>query len=174
MSKLIRDCIGFALLRSVIGLEKSLHLLNQSDAKLNPIATCSLSFSRACGALHVFTLSPDWFLVTFTFVLIELVIVFTLVLVLRHSMDIDLDARISIRLVTYAVHVASLIPLEIFSLVSDPFVFFISLKDVALSNGLFLHYVMDKKSALEKSLALNIPNPSRRLLSWNYYNCCDF
>ena len=99
---------------------------------------------------------------------------FTLVLVLRHSMDIDLDARISIRLLTHSVHVASLIPLEIFSLVSDPFGFFISLKDVALSNGLFLHYVMDKKSALEKSLALNIPNPSRGLLSRNYYNCCDF
>ena len=34
-----RDCIGFALLRSVIGLENSRHLLNQSDAKLKPIAT---------------------------------------------------------------------------------------------------------------------------------------
>ena len=34
VSKVIRDCIGFALLCSVIGLENSCHLLNQSDAKL--------------------------------------------------------------------------------------------------------------------------------------------
>ena len=42
-----RDCIGFALLRSVIGLENSSHVLNQSDAKIKPIATWSLAFSRA-------------------------------------------------------------------------------------------------------------------------------
>ena len=47
VSKVIRDCIGFALLRSVIGLENSRHPLNQSDAKLKPIATWSLAFSRA-------------------------------------------------------------------------------------------------------------------------------
>ena len=32
--KVIRNCIGFALLRFVIGLENSRHPLNQSDAKL--------------------------------------------------------------------------------------------------------------------------------------------
>ena len=68
MSKVIRDCIGFALLRSVIGLENSRHPLNQSDAKLKPIATWSVAFSRASGSLHVLTLSSDWFLVIFTFV----------------------------------------------------------------------------------------------------------
>ena len=35
VSKVIRDCIGFALTCSVIGLENSHHLLNQSDANLN-------------------------------------------------------------------------------------------------------------------------------------------
>ena len=34
VSKVIRDCIGFALLRSVSGLENSRHLLSQSDTKL--------------------------------------------------------------------------------------------------------------------------------------------
>ena len=47
VSKVIWDRIGFALLRSVIGLENSRHPLNQSDAKLKPIATWSLAFSRA-------------------------------------------------------------------------------------------------------------------------------
>ena len=47
VSKVIRDCIGFALLCSVIGLENSRHLLNQSDTKLKPIATWLLAFSRA-------------------------------------------------------------------------------------------------------------------------------
>ena len=70
MSKVIRDCIGFALLRSVIGLENSRHPLNQSNTKLKPFATWSLAFSRASGRLHVFTLSSHWLLVIFTFVLI--------------------------------------------------------------------------------------------------------
>ena len=47
VSKVIRDCIGFALLRSVIGLENLRQPLNQSDTKLKPIATWSLAFSRA-------------------------------------------------------------------------------------------------------------------------------
>ena len=34
VSKVIRDCIGFALLCAVIGLENSCHPLSQSDAKL--------------------------------------------------------------------------------------------------------------------------------------------
>ena len=71
MSKVIRDYIGFALLRSVIGLENSRHPLNQSDAKLKPIATLLLVFSRASGQLHVFvfTLSSYWLLVMLTVVL---------------------------------------------------------------------------------------------------------
>ena len=70
MSKVIRDCIGFALLRSVISLENSRHPLSQSDAKLKPILTWSLAFSRASSRLHVPTLSSDWFLMIFSFVLI--------------------------------------------------------------------------------------------------------
>ena len=89
MSKVIRDCNGFALLRSVIGLENSHHPLNQSDAKLKPIANWLLAFSRASGQLHVFTLSSHWLLVILTFVLIAVVItlVLVLVLVLRHSIE---------------------------------------------------------------------------------------
>ena len=57
MSNLIRDCIGLALLRSVIGLDNPRHPLRQSDAKLKLIATWSLAFSRASDRLHVLTLS---------------------------------------------------------------------------------------------------------------------
>ena len=35
VSKVIRDCIGFALLRSVIGLENLRYSLNQSDSNYN-------------------------------------------------------------------------------------------------------------------------------------------
>ena len=63
--------IGFALLRSVIGLENSRHPLSQSDAKLKPIATWwSFAFSRASSRLRAFTLSSHWFLLIFIFVLI--------------------------------------------------------------------------------------------------------
>ena len=82
MSKVIRHCIGFALLRSVIGQENSSHFLNQSDAKLKPIAIWSLAFSRDSGRLHVFNLSSHWLLVMLTFVLIG-----CLVLALRHSIE---------------------------------------------------------------------------------------
>ena len=68
MSKVIRDCIGFALLRSVIGPENSRHPLSQSDAELKPIVTWLLAFSRAWNRLHVFTLSSHWLLVISTFV----------------------------------------------------------------------------------------------------------
>ena len=71
MSKVIRDCIGFALLRFGIGLEHSRHPLNQSGVKLKPIATCLLAFSRALGRLHVFISSSHWLLVIFSFVLID-------------------------------------------------------------------------------------------------------
>ena len=70
MSKVQGDCVGFALLRSVIGLKNARHLLNQSDAKLKPIATWSLAFSRAWGRLHVFTLTSHWLLVMSTLLLI--------------------------------------------------------------------------------------------------------
>ena len=36
VSKVTRDCIGFALLRFVISSENLRHSLNQSDAKLEP------------------------------------------------------------------------------------------------------------------------------------------
>ena len=85
MSKVIRDCIGFALLRSVIGLENLRHPLNQSDAKLKPIVTWSLAFFRASGRLHAFTLSSHWLLVMLTFVLFGCCD--TLVLVLQHSIE---------------------------------------------------------------------------------------
>ena len=39
LSKVIRDCMGFALLCSVISPENSSHSLNQSGAKLKPITT---------------------------------------------------------------------------------------------------------------------------------------
>ena len=71
MSKVIWDCIGFALLHSVIGLENLRHTLNQSDASLKPIATWLLTFSHASGQLHVFTLSSQWLRVILTFVLIH-------------------------------------------------------------------------------------------------------
>ena len=65
VSKVIRDCIAV-----VIGLENLRHPLSQSDATLKPILTWSLTFSNASGRLHVLTLSSDWFLLTFIFVLI--------------------------------------------------------------------------------------------------------
>ena len=53
MSKVVRDTLGFALLRSVIGSENSHHFLNQSDAKLKLNGTWCLAFSRALGALYL-------------------------------------------------------------------------------------------------------------------------
>ena len=50
MSTVIRDFIGFALLRSVIGPENSLHYLNQSEQKLKPVTTWSRAFSRALSS----------------------------------------------------------------------------------------------------------------------------
>ena len=70
MSKVIRDCIGFALLCPVSGLENSRHLLNQSDTKLKPIATWLLAFSRALGWLHAFTSISHWLPLIFSFLLI--------------------------------------------------------------------------------------------------------
>ena len=47
MSNIIPGCFGFALFLFVIGPENSRHFLNQSDAKLKPIATWLLASSRA-------------------------------------------------------------------------------------------------------------------------------
>ena len=47
----MRDCIAFALLCSVIGPQNSRHSLDQSDAKLTPIATWPPAFSRALSGL---------------------------------------------------------------------------------------------------------------------------
>ena len=85
MSKVIRDCIGFTLIRTVIGLENSRHPLKQSDAKLLKANHRRLAFSRASGQLHVFTLSSHWLLVMLTFGLVGRCDYFGLVL--RHSIE---------------------------------------------------------------------------------------
>ena len=61
VSKVIPDCIGFALLRSVIGPENSRHSLNQSDAKQRTITTWSPVFSRALGISLGFSASSPFF-----------------------------------------------------------------------------------------------------------------
>ena len=57
VSKVIPDCIGFALLRSVIGPENSRHSLNQSDAKQRTITRASgssLGFSASSPLFFFF------------------------------------------------------------------------------------------------------------------------
>ena len=73
--------LGFTLRRNLIGLEISCHSLSQSHSKLKPVATRSLAFSRASGSLLAFTLSFDWLIVTFSFLLIGC----SNYLVLQHS-----------------------------------------------------------------------------------------
>ena len=70
MSRVIRECIGFALLLSCDWLKNSRLAFNQSDAKLIPIAIWSPAFSRALGGLVVFTLSSRWLFQLFSFLLI--------------------------------------------------------------------------------------------------------
>ena len=55
VSKIIQHCIGFALLRSVIGTEISRYFINQSYAKLKPIAiaTQPIAFSSASSVLYL-------------------------------------------------------------------------------------------------------------------------
>lgn len=57
-AKVIRNCIGLSLIRSVM-VQKTSHRysLNQSDGKLKPITIWSLEFSRALGSMVVLTLS---------------------------------------------------------------------------------------------------------------------
>ena len=69
MSKVIQDCLGFNLLRSVISPENLRHSLNQSDANENH-APWSPAFSRALGSLHGFNLNSHWFLGVFSLILI--------------------------------------------------------------------------------------------------------
>ena len=59
VSKVIRNCFDFALLRSVMGLKNSrhLHVLNQSNIKPKPIATWSHAFSHARRRLRLFASS---------------------------------------------------------------------------------------------------------------------
>ena len=66
----MRVFFGFALLCSLIGSKNSRHFLNQSEAKLKPIANWSHAFSRAWRWLHVFASSSDWFFVLFASVVI--------------------------------------------------------------------------------------------------------
>ena len=65
MSKVVRDTLGFALLRSVIGSENSYHFLNQSDAKLKLNGTWCFAFFLHLGRL-VFTFSSDRLLMIFS------------------------------------------------------------------------------------------------------------
>ena len=64
------NCFGFALLRSVIGQQNSLHFFNQWESKLKPILTWSDAFSRAWRRLHVFASNSDWSIALFTCVVI--------------------------------------------------------------------------------------------------------
>ena len=86
VSKVIRNCFGFHLLRSVIVWKNPRHLLNQSDAKLKPIATWSHAFSCAWRSLRVSASSSHWFVLLFTFLWLAIVII-ALVLVLLHSIE---------------------------------------------------------------------------------------
>ena len=59
---LIGNCFGFAFLRSMIGQKKSRHFINQSNSKLNPVASWLTAFSRAAGCWLIFTLISHWLL----------------------------------------------------------------------------------------------------------------
>lgn len=54
------DCIGFALLCYLIGLENSPQSLNQSEVKTKPMVPWSQAFSRAWARVLVWTLSSQW------------------------------------------------------------------------------------------------------------------
>jgi len=61
VSKVIRICFGFALLRYAIGLKNSRHFVIQSEVKPKPIVTRSHTFFRALCQLHELAMSFDWF-----------------------------------------------------------------------------------------------------------------
>lgn len=54
------DCIGFALLCYLIGLENSPQSLNQSEVKTKPMVPWSQAFSLAWARVLVWTLSSQW------------------------------------------------------------------------------------------------------------------
>ena len=66
MSKVSRDCIGFALICSIIGPELD-HSLSPSDVKVTPITTWKFAFSRASGNLVVFTFNSHQLIKYFPF-----------------------------------------------------------------------------------------------------------
>ena len=84
VSKVIRDCIDFALLRSVIGPENSRHSRNQSDAKTKTdlVTFVFPRFRQFCRLYFEFPLARKGI-----FLFFPLAVVSTLVLVLRHSIE---------------------------------------------------------------------------------------
>lgn len=74
VSKVIRDCHCFSLLRSVIGPESSHHFINLSDLGLAPIATYSLAVFWRFKQVARFNFSSLWLLVNLLFLWLALVI----------------------------------------------------------------------------------------------------
>ena len=70
LSKVIWDCIGFALLLCDWSSKNSRHSLNQSDSNRKIVTTWLPVFSRALGSLLVFTLGSHWLDRVFSFLLI--------------------------------------------------------------------------------------------------------
>ena len=70
VSKAIRDCLVFALIRSVIGRAKLRHHRNQSNQELKSILIWSLAFSRASSRLPLFTLSSHRLMMMFWLVVV--------------------------------------------------------------------------------------------------------
>ena len=90
-SKVIQDCIGLTLLRSVIGPEGSLfcHFFNQWHAKVTPIMTWPPAFPRALGSLVVFTSSSQRLVKIFSFLLIDCCDSFCFALTTRNQRALD-------------------------------------------------------------------------------------
>ena len=70
MSKVIGNCFGFGLIRSVIGLQNLRYCLNQSEVKPKKALFLLPEFSRAWRWLQVFASSSDWRIWKFLFVVI--------------------------------------------------------------------------------------------------------
>ena len=114
MSKVIQDCIGFALQRSVIGVGTLVtlsHPLTPSQpirykTKTNhDLVTCI--FPTLEAFLHVFTLSSHWLLVTFTFVLIgrcDYTVLWFWFYVVQHSVEKSSSIKYNITLDRMLVH----------------------------------------------------------------------
>ena len=65
------ESFGFALLRSVIGLQNLRHFLSQWESKTKPILFLPHAFSRAWRQLHVLISNSDWLVVLFISVAIN-------------------------------------------------------------------------------------------------------